>query len=99
MKKVAIYARYRSDRQSEHSIEDQVRLCRERADREGWSVVDVFPDFALSGATRDRPGLNAMLARVGEFDVILARRSTASAATKRTWPRSGSAWSSPAASW
>ena len=69
---VAIYARYSSDRQSERSIEDQVRLCRERADREGWPVVKVFPDFALSGATRDRPGLNALLARAGEFDVILA---------------------------
>lgn len=53
VKKVAIYARYSSDRQSERSIEDQVRLCRERAEREGWSVVEVFPDFALSGATRD----------------------------------------------
>lgn len=70
--RVAIYARYSSDRQSERSIEDQVRLCRERAEREGWNVVDVFPDFALSGATRDRPGLNAMLARIGEFDVVLA---------------------------
>ncbi len=69
---VAIYARYSSDRQSERSIEDQVRLCRERAAREGWNVVDVFPDFAISGATRDRPGLNALLARAGEFDVILA---------------------------
>jgi site-specific DNA recombinase len=70
--KIAIYARYSSDRQSERSIEDQVRLCRERAAREGWTVVDVFPDFALSGATRDRPGLNAMLSRIGEFDIILA---------------------------
>lgn len=70
--KIAIYARYSSDRQSERSIEDQVRLCRERADREDWSVVEVFPDFALSGATRDRPGLNALLTRVGEFDIILA---------------------------
>ena len=70
--KIAIYARYSSDRQSERSIEDQVRLCRERAERDGGTVIDVFPDFALSGATRDRPGLNAMLARLCEFDVILA---------------------------
>ena len=70
--KVAIYARYSSDRQSERSIEDQVRLCRERAAREGWTVVDVFPDFALSGATRDRPGLNAMVARAADFDVVLS---------------------------
>ncbi|RYY06090.1 MAG: recombinase family protein [Alphaproteobacteria bacterium] len=53
--KVAIYARYSSDRQSERSIEDQVRLCRECATQEGWMVVDVFPDFALSGTTRTGP--------------------------------------------
>ena len=70
--KVAIYARYSSDRQSERSIEDQVRLCRAHADREGWTVAEVFPDFALSGATRDRPGLNALLARAGDFEVVLA---------------------------
>ena len=70
--KVAIYARYSSDRQSERSIEDQVRLCRERAAREGWTVVEVFPDFALSGATRDRPGLNAMVARAADFDVVMS---------------------------
>ena len=70
--RVAIYARYSSDRQSERSIEDQVRLCRERIEREGGTVVEVFPDFALSGATRDRPSLNAMVARAGEFDVIMA---------------------------
>ncbi len=70
--KVAIYARYSSDRQSERSIEDQIRLCRERAAREGWTVVEVFPDFALSGATRDRPGLNAMVARAADFDIVMS---------------------------
>ena len=34
-----IYARYSSDNQSEHSIDDQVRICRARAEREGWQVV------------------------------------------------------------
>ena len=31
MKRAVIYARYSSDLQSEASIDDQVRLCRERA--------------------------------------------------------------------
>ena len=30
-KKVAIYARYSSDMQREASVEDQIRLCEERA--------------------------------------------------------------------
>jgi site-specific DNA recombinase len=33
MTQAAIYARYSSDRQSDASIEDQVRLCEERAMR------------------------------------------------------------------
>lgn len=35
MTRVALYARYSSSMQSEASIEDQERLCRERARREG----------------------------------------------------------------
>ena len=37
--KAAIYARYPSDNQRDTSIEDQVRLCRERAERDGWTVI------------------------------------------------------------
>ena len=34
--RVAVYARYSTDAQREASIEDQVRLCRELAERQGW---------------------------------------------------------------
>ncbi|MFO7856774.1 MAG: recombinase family protein [Paracoccaceae bacterium] len=57
----AIYARYSSALQREASIEDQVRLCRERAGREGWTVVEVFADRATSGASMLRPGLQGLL--------------------------------------
>lgn len=70
--RVAIYARYSSDRQSETSAADQARLCREWAAKQGWSVVDTFLDEAISGAKRNRPRLTAMLARAAEFDVVLA---------------------------
>ena len=72
MPRVAIYARYSSALQDSRSIDDQVAICRERAEREGWTVVDIFADYAISGAVRDRPSLNAMLARLNEFDIILA---------------------------
>ena len=72
MTRAAIYARYSSDRQSETSAEDQARLCRGRIEQEGWGLVDVFADLAISGATRNRPGLNALLERAGEFDVVVA---------------------------
>jgi DNA invertase Pin-like site-specific DNA recombinase len=72
--RIAIYARFSSEAQSEHSIEDQVRLCRARADREGWTVAEVFADYAISGATAQRPGFQRLLAeaRAGRFDVVLA---------------------------
>ncbi len=70
----AIYARYSSDRQSPTSIEDQVRLCRARVEREGGTLAEVYSDAALSGSTRRRPGLEALLAdaRDGRLDVVLA---------------------------
>ena len=49
--KAAIYARYSSDNQSEASIEDQVRNCRDHLEREGWSLSQIYSDAAISGAT------------------------------------------------
>ena len=50
MSKVALYARYSTDNQSVVSIEDQFRVCREHASREGWLVVEAYQDAAISGA-------------------------------------------------
>lgn len=74
MTRVAIYARYSSDNQSEASIEDQIRLCSERAAREGWQVVRTYTDAALSGASMMRPGIQALLrdAPRGAFDLVLS---------------------------
>jgi site-specific DNA recombinase len=72
--RVAIYARYSSEVQSSASIEDQLRVCHARADREGWTVVAEFTDAALSGATMLRPGYQALLSamREGTVDLVLA---------------------------
>ena len=75
--RTVIYARYSSTLQNARSIEDQITDCRTRAEREGWPVVDVFADAAISGAAGidagRRPGLEAMLARVaqGGIDQVL----------------------------
>lgn len=71
----AIYARYSSDRQAEHSIEDQVRLCRDHVERAGGSVAGIYTDAAISGASAaNRPGLRALLedARAGRFEAVIA---------------------------
>src|SRR5512137_2424754 len=74
MPRVALYARYLSDRQSEHSIEDQLRICREHADRQGWTVLATFQDAALSGSSTQWPGFQALHAamRRGDIDIVLA---------------------------
>src|SRR5262245_52697666 len=73
MKSIAIYARYSTDLQNKRSISDQIHVCRERAHREGWKVFDCYTDYALSGASMRRPGLQQMLrdAREGSFSIIL----------------------------
>jgi site-specific DNA recombinase len=72
--RAAIYARYSSNRQSEASIEDQVRMCRKLIDDRGWGEVLVYSDAAISGASTLRPGYQKMLedARNGAFDVLVA---------------------------
>ncbi|MBN9052457.1 MAG: recombinase family protein, partial [Rhizobiales bacterium] len=71
--KVALYARYSSDNQRDASIEDQLRLCRARAEREGWTIVDSYTDRAISGASLLRPGVQELIADglKRRFDVIL----------------------------
>ena len=63
MPKAALYARYSSDLQNPRSIEDQWRVCRELAAREGWEIVADYHDGAVSGASiRGRAGMERLLA-------------------------------------
>ena len=70
--RISIYARYSSDLQSDASIEDQIRLCSERADSENWKVVNCYTDAGISGASLMRPGIQSLLtaAMNGEFDIL-----------------------------
>ena len=73
--RAVIYARYSSDLQSEASIEDQIRLCRERVEQDNGSVVDIYADYAISGSSlRNRPNMQALLtaAKDGRFDYVIA---------------------------
>jgi len=69
-----VYARYSTDNQREASIEDQLRVCTARAEREGWSIAGTHSDAAISGATTLRPGYQALLAAIrdGQADIVLA---------------------------
>ena len=73
----ATYARYSSDRQSPASIQDQLRMCREYAERQGWVFLEghVYADESLSGAGADRPELIRLQQAASSvprtFDVVL----------------------------
>ena len=73
MTRVALYARYSSDQQRDASIEDQFRLCRLYAERQGWTIVETYHDRAMSGASLIRPGIQKVLADAlgGRFDIVL----------------------------
>ena len=74
MSAAVIYARYSSDLQREASIEDQNRICRERAAKEGWSIYQEYSDSGISAASLIRPGIQKLLrdALDGRFAIILA---------------------------
>lgn len=72
--RAVIYSRFSTDRQNESSIADQLRVCTEYADRQGWGIVERYEDQGISGAALgNRPGVlrlqEAALAR--RLDVVL----------------------------
>ena len=70
--RAVIYARYSTDAQSEASIADQLRVCREYAARHGWHVASEHSDEGISGAALgNRPGVLAALSSVQRGDVLL----------------------------
>ena len=79
MENAVIYARYSSDRQTEDSIEAQVRACREYAAAHGLQVLEVYADEAVSGKgekTASRAKYQKLLrnAEKGGFQVILIHK-------------------------
>ncbi len=72
--RAAIYARFSTDMQSDASIEDQIRSCRDYAERQGMEVVETYSDRAISGASLMRSGVQKLMrdARGGEFDVVIS---------------------------
>ena len=72
--RAAIYARFSTDMQSDASIEDQNRSCRDYAERQGMKVVEVYSDRAASGASLMRSGMQKLLrdGRSRAFDVVVS---------------------------
>lgn len=61
MKTAVVYARYSSDNQTEQSIEGQLRVCREYAQRNNIVILDTYIDRAMTGTNDNRPDFQRML--------------------------------------
>lgn len=103
MKIAAIYARVSSEQQKEkHTIDSQISELQDEASRKGWRVPKewIFRDEGYSGASLDRPGLEAIrdLVCEGQLSHILvyapdrlARRYALQALLLEEFARSGAA--------
>lgn len=73
--RVAVYARFSTDKQNPRSIEDQLRVCREHVERMGGALADelIFADAGISGTSTIRPGFQALheAVRTRRVDVIV----------------------------
>jgi site-specific DNA recombinase len=70
----AIYARTSSPNQRfNYSLDEQIKLCRERCEQRGWTVRYIYRENGLSAKNTARPKFRMMMerAREGAFDVIV----------------------------
>ena len=72
-KNAVIYARYSSQGQNEQSIEGQIRICKEYAENNGFTVVKTYTDKARTGTNDSRPEFQRMIkdADNGQFEYII----------------------------
>lgn len=61
MKTAVIYARYSCENQTEQSIEGQLRVCQEYAQKQGILIVDTYIDRAQTGTNDNRAAFQQML--------------------------------------
>ena len=61
MKKAVTYARYSSDSQTEQSINGQLRVCKEYAEKNGYEIVAEYIDRAMTGTNDNRPDFQRMI--------------------------------------
>lgn len=68
-----IYARYSSHSQRDVSIEQQIRACKQFAERQCIDIVKVYEDRALTGTNDKRPGFQQMIqdAKHGGWEYVI----------------------------
>ena len=94
-----IYARYSAGpRQTDQSIEGQLRVCTDFCKQRGLTVIDTYCDRHISGRTDERPEFQRLIAdaKRKKFEAVVvyktdrfARNKYDSAVYKRELKRNG----------
>ena len=73
MKTAVIYARYSSDNQNEQSIEGQLRVCQDYAQRNDMLILNTYIDRAMTGTNDNRPDFQKMIkdSNNKEFEYVI----------------------------
>ena len=73
MKTAVIYARYSSEKQTDQSIEGQIRECTEYAKYHDILIVDTYIDRAMTGTNDNRTSFQKMLKDASKqaWDIVL----------------------------
>ena len=58
---VVIYARFSSHSQTEQSIEGQIKVCKEYAQKNDYNIIGTYIDRALTGTSDKRPEFQKMI--------------------------------------
>ena len=98
MQTAVIYARYSSEKQTEQSIEGQLRVCTEYAQKHDILILDTYIDRAMTGTNDNRPEFQRMIkdSAKRQFQVVLvykldrfSRDKYATAVNKHTLKNNG----------
>lgn len=71
--RAVIYARISTDKQSEGSIEQQIRKCEQYCAYRDYEVVKVYQDVG-TGKTLDRPAFQEMMENMPNWDICIAHK-------------------------
>lgn len=69
--RAVVYGRISTDLQSETSVNEQIRRCKQYVEMKGWELVSEFSDVG-TGMNMDRQGFQEMMERITEWDVVVA---------------------------
>ncbi len=76
--RTVIYARYSAGpKQTDQSIDGQIRVCTTFCEAKGLEIVDEYCDKHISGRTAERPQFQKMLAdaKLGKFDAVVVYKT------------------------